>query len=122
MNNLKPGTTYAAVLGRVLAHHRERVGMEQRELAAALGLGQSAWSRIERGDTIINVEQLRNVAAALGVSSGDLLKETDTAVADLAARDVQIQTSKGLKSDGNAIALISLAALTALVVAALAKK
>ncbi len=122
MDNLKPGTTYAAVLGRVLAHRREQSGLEQRDLAAALGLGQSAWSRIERGDSVINVEQLRTAAKTLGLPSSSLLQEADEAADALAARDVQVQTSKSVKSDSNAIALISLAALTVLVVAALTKK
>lgn len=122
MNNLKPGTTYAAVLGRVLAHHRERAGMEQRDLASKLGLGQSAWSRIERGETVINVEQLRLVADALGLTASQLMQEAEEASEALAARDVQIQTSKTVKKGNDAIALIGLAALTALVVGAIAKK
>ncbi|WNJ99923.1 helix-turn-helix transcriptional regulator [Thalassospiraceae bacterium LMO-JJ14] len=122
MENLKPGTTYAAVLGRVLAHHREESGMEQKELASKLNLGQSAWSRIERGDSVINVEQLRSVAEVFGVSANKLIAEADEAADALAARDVQVQTAKSMKNGNDAIALIGLAALTALVFAALSKK
>lgn len=122
MKELKPGTTFAAILGRVLAHHRERAGLDQKEIAKRMNIGQSAWSRIERGDTVINVEQLRNVATALGARSSDLIREAEEAAFMLSARDVQIESSKAMKNENNAVALIGLAALTTLVFTALSKK
>jgi transcriptional regulator with XRE-family HTH domain len=58
---------YAALL-RLLREAREEAGLTQVDLAAALEKSQSFVSKVERGETRLDVIQLRTVLAALGVA------------------------------------------------------
>lgn len=58
---------YAALL-RLLRQVREDAGLTQIDLAAALEKSQSFVSKVERGETRLDVIQLRTVLAALGVT------------------------------------------------------
>ncbi|HYH63741.1 MAG TPA: helix-turn-helix transcriptional regulator [Urbifossiella sp.] len=58
---------YEAVL-RLLRQAREAAGLTQIELAAALDKSQSFVSKVERGETRLDIIQLRTVLAALGVT------------------------------------------------------
>lgn len=58
---------YAAFL-RLLKQAREDAGMTQVGLAAALDTSQSLVSKVERGETRLDLIQLRTVLAALGVT------------------------------------------------------
>lgn len=118
---LQPSTTYAAIVGRILTQHRQRKGLEQGDLAKALGLGQSSWSRIERGDSIINIEQLYAASDILGVPANRILGEADDAARELQNRDVDVTTAKSIKESNGALALIGITALAALIIASKGK-
>lgn len=47
--------------------------ISQRDLARALGMAQSTLSRIERGERRVSVDQLIEIARALGVRPADML-------------------------------------------------
>lgn len=64
-----------AELGRRIAAARASRGLSQAELAEALGLTQSAISRIESGDRAVDSLELAALARHLGVSILDLLEE-----------------------------------------------
>ncbi|MEI7581785.1 helix-turn-helix transcriptional regulator [Runella sp.] len=49
----------------------------QEHLADSLGIGQSAYCKIERGQTDIRVSQLRQIAAILGVCVTEFFKENN---------------------------------------------
>lgn len=58
---------YEAVL-RLLRQAREAAGLTQVDLATALEKSQSFVSKVERGETRLDIIQLRTVLAALGVT------------------------------------------------------
>jgi Zn-dependent peptidase ImmA (M78 family)/transcriptional regulator with XRE-family HTH domain len=62
-------------LGRRIARARERAGLTQAQLAEAVGLSQSAISRIESGERSVDSLELAAIAQRLGVSILDLLEE-----------------------------------------------
>lgn len=62
-------------LGRRIAASRERAGLTQVELAQAVGLSQSAISRIESGERGVDSLELAAIAERLGVSVLDLLDD-----------------------------------------------
>jgi len=62
-------------LGRRVARARERCGLSQAQLAEAVGLSQSAVSRIESGLRGVDSLELARIAAELRVSVLDLLEE-----------------------------------------------
>lgn len=64
-------------LGQRLKELREQSGVTQAELAAALGLGQSAISRLEDGSRALTARELAAASAALGVSLNQLVAPED---------------------------------------------
>ena len=68
--------TSRAVLGYVLAELRRRRKLTQVQFAEQLGLAGSTWSRVEKGETSLTVEQLRAAADHLGISAASLLNLT----------------------------------------------
>ncbi len=65
--------TSRAVLGYVLAELRRRRKLTQVQFAEQLGLAGSTWSRVEKGETSLTVEQLRAAADHLGISAASLM-------------------------------------------------
>lgn len=71
--NPRMATTSNAVLGHLLGLIRRRRKLTQAQVAETLGLAGSTWSRVEKGETPITVEQLRVVADKLNVNATVLL-------------------------------------------------
>lgn len=62
-----------AVLLRLLREDRERVGITQVELAAKLGQTQSFVSKVECGDSRLDLIQLRTILGVLGIRLADFI-------------------------------------------------
>lgn len=71
--------------GRRLKELRERSGVSQRELAAAIGVDQSAVHRMEAGERKIEVGEMIAACEHLGVSVDELLRPQASAMALRAA-------------------------------------
>jgi transcriptional regulator with XRE-family HTH domain len=106
---------YAALIGRVVEHHRAQLGAHQESIARALGISQSAYSRLEKGQSAMSVTQLRIIAEQLGTTPADLLQHTDEYANQLRAQGVEITDDK---PDSTAGVLIALGILAALIAAA----
>lgn len=61
--------------GKRIKELREQAGMTQEDLAQAIGVTHSNVSQIESGDRGLNVKKADKIAAALGVTLNDLMKE-----------------------------------------------
>ena len=85
--------------------------MNQGTLAAALGLSQSAYSRLERGESVLNLSQLRTATGHLGYEPSHLLRMADDYEAQLRAQGVEVVSEK---QDKTASILVGLGLLTAL--------
>lgn len=64
-----------AVLSRNLRERRHALGRTQDEVAAAAGMDQSVYSRIERGAVDVRVRTLVRIALALDMDPNDLLRD-----------------------------------------------
>jgi transcriptional regulator with XRE-family HTH domain len=107
----KPVVTYPSLVGRILAQQREARGIKQGDLAARLGLSQSAYSRLESGESVLNLSQLRNVATQLGLQPSQILKWADQYEAQLRQQGVDVVAEKQDHTAAIAIGLGLLAAL-----------
>ena len=108
-------TSYNSVVGKVLARLREQRGLEQDQLAAQLGINQSSWSRVERGDTKLTLETLASVSDVFGLRTNDIVREIDMAVEGLNNLDVEVVNSRSRKVGDAALILLTGAALGILV-------
>jgi transcriptional regulator with XRE-family HTH domain len=88
MSELKPVTTYAAILGTVLGQFRSAAGLKQSDLAGAVGIGPSTWSRIEKGESSLSTDQLKLAADALGISPSKILEVVEFAEKITAAKGI----------------------------------
>lgn len=113
--NLKPATTYPAIVGRVLVSLRKQEEIGQDELAQAIGITQSTLSRVERGESALNVEQLALAAKKLGSHANNILKAADKAVDQLNAQGVNVQYERARSGVDAGLVLIGAAALGALI-------
>lgn len=91
MAKVEAVTTTAAVLGAVLATIRNEAGLKQSDVADHVGIGASTWSRIEKGESTISVEQLKLAAKALAVTPSYILGMAEIAEKDIALRGVRIE-------------------------------
>jgi transcriptional regulator with XRE-family HTH domain len=105
--------SYGALLGQVIQRQRVIAQRNQQDVAEALHISQSAYSRIEKGQSAMSVQQLRAIADTLGLAPDALLSEADRWAAKLRARGVQVTDEKADSKSGLLIALGVLAALWA---------
>lgn len=119
--SLQPATTYPTVVGKVLGYLRERKGLDQAALAKAVGVSQPTWSRIENGQSALTVDQLARAATALHMQTGQVLAMVDESTAKLERRGVRVEHKRPSEDVSPGLVLIGAAALTALLVAILAK-
>lgn len=91
--NINAITTSAAVLGQILVKLRTERGLKQSDLATAVGIGPSTWSRIEKGESGLSIDQLKLAARALSVTPGQILDMAELAEKEVASRGVLINGS-----------------------------
>lgn len=120
--NLKPAATYPALVGTVLAQLRARQGLQQGEVARAVGVGQSTWSRIENGTSALTIEQLGAASKVLRTSSDEVLRRAEEAAKLLRKRGVRVEPVRVADPLAVGLVLIAAAALVVVVLAALSKK
>ncbi|MCG7980276.1 MAG: helix-turn-helix domain-containing protein [Candidatus Thiodiazotropha endolucinida] len=119
---LKPGTSYPAVVGGILVNLRNQQGVRQGDLAQVVGVTQATWSRIENGSSALTIEQLGLAAARLGILPGQVMELADQAVGQLRQRGVHVEPTRSAANIDSGTALIGAAALGALIAAVFLKK
>lgn len=122
MSSMVPAVSYPSVVGSVLGEVRRHAGKGQADLAVACGMTQSGWSRIERGQVPITVEQLALAARELDCRPSELLSAADRAV-DVAREDgIEVQPNRLAAVVGTGLVVIGAAALTFYVGKAIAQR
>ena len=112
--------TYGAVLGQVLVRRRQLAGgLHQKVIADGIGISQSAYSKLEAGQSGMSLAHLRQIAKLLNTSPSELMAEADGYVRNLEAQGVTVTDEKSV-SQGEV--LIGLGILAALIAAANAIK
>lgn len=62
-------------LGAIIRRRRAAAGMSQKDMSERLGLAQVVYGRIELGTRAVRAIELRDIAAALGLSADELLRD-----------------------------------------------
>ncbi len=75
---MQPETTYQAILGQALKELRKSKGMDQAEIAEKMGMNRSSWSRIESGNTVVTIQQLRKIGEIFDLEANEILLKVDT--------------------------------------------
>jgi len=110
---VQPTISYGAVVGQVVLQRRKLAKLDQSALAEALGISQSAYSRLEKGESSMTLAQLRAVALRLGCLPGDLIHEADQLEARLRISGVTVTEEKADQPGAFLLALGILAAVLA---------
>lgn len=121
-SNLKPAAPYHAVVGAILSSLRARQGLLQPEMAAALEVSQSTWSRIERGGAAISLEQLCRAADKLGTRPSEVLRLADRATDHIEKNGIKVARVRPQDALSDGQVMIGAAALVLLVAAVFASK
>lgn len=115
---ISPQITYAAVLGKVVQSNRERSGKSQAEVAAILGISQSAYSKWEVGDTTLSVLQLRTLAQLFGTDPGTMMADVEGWIFRLNQQNVTVVSAREVPKAALLVGLGVLAGLLAISTAA----
>lgn len=119
--NLKPATTYPEVLGAVLRHLRKANRLEQQPIAEATGVTQSTWSRIERGESGITVDQLARAASVLRTRPEKVLALVNQAIETIQKKGIRVEVRRKSEGVDQGLVLIGVAALAVLLAAIFSK-
>jgi transcriptional regulator with XRE-family HTH domain len=65
--------SYSKNIGRKIRAHRKAKKINQEQMAFALGVEQSQYSRLERGASVINLNQLHVIMGVLQLQLTDFL-------------------------------------------------
>lgn len=85
----------AVVIGRAIAKHRVVSGFTQEQVAEALGIGNEAVSRMERGLVMPTVARLVELADLFECNAADLLTEVSSRTSDQAKYVTQLLAKLG---------------------------
>lgn len=107
----QPEVPYSALVGQVIKQARVEQGGQQLDMANLLGLSQSAYSRLESGDSMFSVWQMRECAKLLNMAPSEVLRRVELLEQQLSTQDVPIVEAKKANPAG---ALVGIALLLAL--------
>ena len=110
---VRPRITYPALVGKVIQYHRKAKDVDQSVIAAALGITQPAYSRLELGHSVFSITQLRRVARCLTLAPGYLIDEAEQYAKQLEREGVELTEEKAIAPGAVLVGLGLLAALLA---------
>lgn len=108
--------SYAVILGQMIRQLRERNGADQAALADHLGVSVMTVSRIESGDTVLDVPQMEKAAEFFGMDPAEFFNNSLEIKRKLEKQDYTVfQNKKEFNKNPN-FAMLSVAALAAILV------
>ncbi|HQR98193.1 MULTISPECIES: helix-turn-helix transcriptional regulator [unclassified Polaromonas] len=107
----RPVVPYNTLVGKAIEALRSQAGLNQSDMAAALELGQSGYSKLESGQAAMTLAQLRVIAAKLKCAPHQILQRADELAVRLEKSGVDVPDKK---EDNKAAVLIGLGLLFAI--------
>lgn len=110
------GTTYQSIFGTVVAELRNSrdPAITQSDLAQHMGLAVSTWSRIERGESALTLEQMVRVSTFLGVPLSDIFKACEIVLGKLQEQGITVAVTREALSETKGVVTLSNGQLLAL--------
>jgi transcriptional regulator with XRE-family HTH domain len=71
------GINFNSNFGEFLRETRKEVGLNQKVFANKIGISQSNYARLERGNGCIRIEKLQKISRALNISLSELFKQVE---------------------------------------------
>ena len=90
MSSIDQQATYSTVVGQAVARFREERGLLQTDFALHLGVGQAAWSKIERGRCPLLSEHILRLAEALQIAPSEIWCHIDRAFTQVRSKNVKL--------------------------------
>lgn len=81
---------FSALIGRVLAEQRAAQDITQVEFAKAMKITKSTWSRLERGESPLEVGHLAFACALLGLKEVDVIGEAKSRISAYNQQGIQV--------------------------------
>lgn len=94
---------YNTLVGKAIEATRSKAGVTQATMAAALQIGQSAYSKLESGQAAMTLVQLRLIAIQLNCDPHKIIKSADELAKQLETSGVDVPARK---DDNNKAALL----------------
>lgn len=88
--------TYDSIVSIAVANIREQKGITQADLAEAVGVSPSTWSRIESGQTGLSLDQLKKASDRLGFKPHEVLQISDMLIEKVP--DVEVASKKDIET------------------------
>ncbi len=108
-------TSYAAILGQMIKQLREAKNADQANLANHLGVSVMTISRIESGDTVLDVPQMEKVASFFNMEATDFFENSLKIKKKAENQNYTVfQNKKEINKHSN-VALLSVAAIVGIV-------
>ena len=113
-------TSFPTILGGIIGDLRKKQGLSQGEFAERMGLGQSTWSRVEKGVSGLSIEQLVLASEVLEIRPSKLVAMAEKIADDLRTQNIKVENKR---SEGASAASIVLGtAALGLLIAAVTRK
>jgi transcriptional regulator with XRE-family HTH domain len=115
MQQQKLATSYATILGQMIRNLRDNSNLDQSKLAKALDVSVMTISRIESGDTVLEVPQMEKVATFFGMEPLEFFKKSLEIKKATEQEHVVVLPSKKELNKKPDLAIISVAALVGII-------
>jgi len=87
-------TTWPTLFGLTMKKLRELKGINLTEMSDLTGISKSAWSRIEKGDTVANIEHIGLFCRAMNIDLIELMEHFSHMMKEFKNRDVDINETR----------------------------
>lgn len=108
-------TSYATILGQMVRQLREHNEIDQGALAQDIGVSVMTVSRIESGDTVLDVPQMEKIAKRLGMSPMDFFGQSLKIKEAAEKEHIEVLQNKKELNQHADLAIISIAAIVGII-------
>jgi transcriptional regulator with XRE-family HTH domain len=115
-------TSYASILGQMIRELRDKHSSDQKDLAECLGVSVMTVSRIETGDTVLDVPQMEKVAKFFNFDPVEFYKKSLEAKQKVEQENYRVFQNKKEINQHPDMAILGLAAIVGLIAAVLISK